>query len=77
MVKTNALFSYVCITFTFINLVDAFIQSDLQLRNTISDTLERGKQTGSACNTNFWALFRANSSQTVRGKGKESEVFFF
>ncbi len=26
-------------TFTFIHLADAFIQSDLQLRNTISDTL--------------------------------------
>ncbi len=26
-------------TYTFINLADAFIQSDLQLRNTISDTL--------------------------------------
>ncbi len=26
-------------TFTFINLADTFIQSDLQLRNTISDTL--------------------------------------
>ncbi len=25
--------------FTFINLADAFIQSDLQLRNTMSDTL--------------------------------------
>ncbi len=30
-------------TFTFIHLADAFIQSDLQLRNTISDTLKRGK----------------------------------
>ncbi len=27
------------LTFTFIHLADAFIQSDLQLRNTISDTL--------------------------------------
>ncbi len=27
------------ITFTFIHLADAFIQSDLQLKNTISDTL--------------------------------------
>ncbi len=27
------------ITFTFIHLADTFIQSDLQLRNTISDTL--------------------------------------
>ncbi len=26
-------------TFTFINLADAFIHSDLQLRNTISNTL--------------------------------------
>jgi len=29
----------VTFTFTFINLADAFFQSDLQLRNTISDTL--------------------------------------
>ncbi len=33
------------ITSTFIHLADAFIQSDIQLRNTISDTLQRGKQT--------------------------------
>ncbi len=32
-------------TFTFIQLADAFIQRNLQLRNTISDTLLRGKQT--------------------------------
>ncbi len=29
----------IAFTFTFINLAYAFIQSDLQLRNTISDTL--------------------------------------
>ncbi len=27
------------VTFTFIHLADAFIQSDLQLRNTITNTL--------------------------------------
>ncbi len=30
--------------FTFINLADHFFQSDLQLRNTKSDTLQRGKK---------------------------------
>ncbi len=32
-------------TFTFINLADAFIQSDLQLGNTSSSSSQRGKQT--------------------------------
>ncbi len=31
--------SWYCYTFTFIHLADAFIQSDLQLRNIINDTL--------------------------------------
>ncbi len=42
------------IIFTFIHLADAFIQSDLQLRHTISDNIiKRQTDTGSACNTNF------------------------
>ncbi len=32
-------------TFTFINLADASIQSDLQLGNTSSSSSQRGKQT--------------------------------
>ncbi len=49
-------------TFTFINLADAFIQSNLQLRNTISDTIiKRQTVTGSACNTTFQALLRVKT----------------
>ncbi len=65
----------VAFTFQFIHLADAFIQSDLQLRNTISDTLyiyiykgalyyiiKRQTDTGGACNTTFQPLFKAKTS---------------
>ncbi len=38
-ISINTLQCCTLFTLTFINLADAFIQSDLQLRNTISDTL--------------------------------------
>ncbi len=43
-IMINYVFSQVqgdvgCSLFTFIHLADAFVQSNLQLRNTISDTL--------------------------------------
>ncbi len=36
--------------------------------------IKRQTDTGSACNTKFQVLFREDSSQTVRGLGKESKV---
>ncbi len=75
-------FYYILITFTFIHLADAFIQSDLQLRNTISDTLYRGKQTKEVL---VMQMSRHCSEQIlarqweVKGKSKvkERELSFF
>ncbi len=39
LVRTAVEHTQMIIAFTFIHLADAFIQSDLHLRNTISDTL--------------------------------------
>ncbi len=46
--------------FIFIHLADAFIQSYLQMRNTISGSLQI--DTGSDCNTKSQALFRVNTN---------------
>ncbi len=58
--------------FTFIHLADAFIQSDLQLRNTI----KRQINAGSACNTKFQPLFRLVLARQGEIKERESKVFF-
>ncbi len=57
--------------FTFIHLADAFILSDLQLRNAI----KRQINAGSACNTKFQALFRL--VQARQGEIKEGESYLF
>ncbi len=63
-------------TFAFIYLADAFIQSDLQLRNKTSDlTIKRQIHAGSACDTNFQQLFKLVQSR--QGQIKERESFYF
>ncbi len=62
---------------TFIHLADAFIQSDLQLRNTISDKLKRGKQNKTCCNTTFQALFRAKLARKGEVTERAKVVFLF
>ncbi len=57
-------------TCTFIHLADAFIQSDLQLRNTISDTLYRGKQSEEEI---VIQNFRHCSEQILARQGEDTE----
>ncbi len=63
-------------TFTFINLSDAFIQSDLQLWNTSSSSSQRGKQTQKVLlKPNFRHC--SNKYKLDRERLKEREKGFF
>ncbi len=68
---------YVTFTFTFSHLADAFIQSDLQLGNTYSDSSWRGNQTEEVLVTPSLSHCSNKYKLAREGEKDKGKVFLF